>query len=256
MPLVNFSSQFALFFSFFLLFFTVSAFNVTELLSDHSDFSNFNDKLSRTKLADTINHRKSITILAVDNGNLSPLDGLSSDAQKRVLSLHVILDYYDAAKLKKIAKKSATLTTLYQSTGQARGRQGFLNATDRGGGQVAFGSAVAGSNLNSNLVKSVTSKPYDISVLQVSSLIMPDSVVKSGSPAKAPSPLSDSPSPAPATSPSPPADSSASSPMTDGPDAADGPAADSPSGANGGTGTSLAMVATALSSAWVLAMMI
>ncbi|KAF2323068.1 hypothetical protein GH714_033134 [Hevea brasiliensis] len=176
----------------------------TGILSNYSDFGNFNDMLSRTQLADAINSRRTITVLAVDNGNVSPLNGLSSDVQKRVLSLHVILDYYDLAKLQRLSKKSAILTTLYQSTGQAGGKEGFLNVTDMGGDQVAFGSAVAGSSLNANLVQSVTAQPYNISVLQVSSLIMPESVTKSNTstktppPAKAPAPSKAKP-PAPAS---------------------------------------------------------
>ncbi|KAJ9178884.1 hypothetical protein P3X46_010731 [Hevea brasiliensis] len=283
MSLISFSaSHFALFFSFFLLFSTVSTFNITRILSNYSDFGNFNDMLSRTQLADAINSRRTITVLAVDNGNVSPLNGLSSDVQKRVLSLHVILDYYDLAKLQRLSKKSAILTTLYQSTGQAGGKEGFLNVTDMGGDQVAFGSAVAGSSLNANLVQSVTAQPYNISVLQVSSLIMPESVTKSNtstktpSPAKAPAPSKAKPpapasdmAPAPAdadsptadtpsNSPSPAADSSASSPFMDGP-TADSPDADSHSGgasANVGKGTSLAMVAMILSFGWGLAKMI
>ncbi|KAF2301645.1 hypothetical protein GH714_028468 [Hevea brasiliensis] len=282
MHLINFS-HFALFFTLFLLFSTVAAFNITTILSNYSDFGNFNGLLSRTKLADAINSRRTITVLAVDNGNLSPINGLSSDAQKRVLSLHVILDYYDAAKLQNLSKKTVILTTLYQSSGQARGKEGFLNVTDMGGDQVAFGSAVAGSSLNSNLVKSVTSQPYNISVLQVSSPIMPESVTKTNTrtstpqPAEAPAPskaksaapASDmAPAPAdadsptadtPSKSPTPNADSSASSPTMDGPTAADPPEADSHSGGesvNGGTGTSLAMVAMVLSSVWGLANMI
>ncbi|KAF2301658.1 hypothetical protein GH714_028524 [Hevea brasiliensis] len=173
--------------------------------------------------------------------------------QVGVLSLHVILDYYDAAKLQNLSKKTVILTTLYQSSGQARGKEGFLNVTDMGGDQVAFGSAVAGSSLNSNLVKSVTSQPYNISVLQVSSPIMPESVTKTNTrtstpqPAEAPAPSkakSAAPAsdmaPAPADADSPTADHRRNllpqmqilqpHPTMDGPTAADPPEADSHSG--------------------------
>ncbi|XP_021626916.1 fasciclin-like arabinogalactan protein 14, partial [Manihot esculenta] len=254
---ISSASHFALFFSFFLLFSTASAFNITRILSNYSDFGSFNDMLSRNHLAEDINNRRTITILAVDN--VSPLDSLSSAAQKRVLSLHVVLDYYDIAKLKKLSKKSAVLTTLYQSSGQARGRQGFLNVTSKGGDQIVFGSAIAGSSLNSNLVKSVAAQPYNISVLQVSSLIMPDSVVRSKStqrPAKAPAPASPAPAPSPedADSPSPTADASASSPIADGP-VADSPEADS-HGVASASGGSLAMVGMVLFFVWGLPKMI
>ncbi|EEF49277.1 fasciclin-like arabinogalactan protein 14 [Ricinus communis] len=206
----------ALCFSFFILFSTVSAFNITKILSDHSDFSNFNDLLTKTQLAATINSRQTITILAVDNGNISPISGQSVDMQKKILSMHVILDYYDDAKLQKLPNKTELLTTLYQSSGQAKGQEGFLNAT-LVNNQVTLGSAVPGSGLNAKLVKAVVTQPYNVSILQVSSIIMPSSGGSSSSNSSSNStsaPPSSSTSSSPASSPgnSPAAPKSSPSP--------------------------------------------
>ncbi|BFG18698.1 hypothetical protein CerSpe_049720 [Prunus speciosa] len=187
------SILFFFFLALFLVFFSspssVSAFNITKILEKQSDFSNFNNLLSQTKLADEINRRSTITILAVDNGGVGGLSGQSSDMAKKILSVHVVLDYYDQDKLKKIFKsnKSATLTTLFQSTGLARGEQGFIKISENNG-QISFGSAAKGGNGNSvNFVKSVVSQPYNISVLQVGSIInVPDIESSSSGHASAP----------------------------------------------------------------------
>lgn len=187
------SLLFFFFLAVFLAFFSspssVSAFNITKLLEKQSDFSNFNNLLSQTKLADEINRRSTITILAVDNGGAGGLSGESSDMAKKILSVHVVLDYYDQDKLKKIFKsnKSATLTTLFQSTGQARREQGFIKVSVNNG-QISFESAAKGGNGNSvNFVKSVVSQPYNISVLQVGSIInVPDMESSSSGPASSP----------------------------------------------------------------------
>ncbi|KAJ4831571.1 hypothetical protein Tsubulata_013193 [Turnera subulata] len=233
MALLNFSSLVALCFTFLALFSRVVAFNITKILSDSSgDFSTFNDLLTQTGLAGDINSHSTITVLAVDNGAASALNGKSKDLMKSYLSLHVILDYFDKKKLGSI-KKSQEVTTLFQSSGKAKGKQGYLNVTVTSG-NIAFGSAIPGSSLDANLEKEVKTQPYVISVLQVSSLIMPPDLANSTSPppSKAPhkSPQSSpSAAPEPAGSPSKSPPSKKSPPSADGPSSNDQPAADSPS---------------------------
>ncbi len=191
----------------------------------------------------------------------------SQDSLKAIMSLHVVLDYYDEAKLSKLAKGTAKLTTLYQSTGDATHEQGFLNVTHMKDGAVAFGSAVKGSQLNSRLVKKVVAQPYNISVLQISAPISIDGL-HAGAPNKAPSaPPADSPvegpskSPKKAPSPSPsPSDAPASDAPSSSPAPADGPAADAPAdgppeadksaGARVSVGAFVGVVMVAISS-WV-----
>ncbi|KAL6640251.1 hypothetical protein ACP70R_022100 [Stipagrostis hirtigluma subsp. patula] len=237
-----------LFFSVVGLAAPAAAFNITRLLGEFPDFSTFNGLLSQTKLADEINRRQTITVLALDNGAASGVSSLPSDVHRKVLAMHVVLDYYDTAKLGAIKNKSALLTTLFQSSGRATDRMGFLNYTKRADGAMVFGSAQPGAPVTSQFVKSVASRPYNISVLQVSAAIVPPGVGGSadgGGPSPAPAPKSkkgapppedegEAPAPAPSdgdASADAPADApgpAADSPVADGP-TADGPTADSPS---------------------------
>ncbi|KAL7191564.1 hypothetical protein ACSBR2_023609 [Camellia fascicularis] len=219
----------------FLFFHIANGFNITKLLSQYSDFSTFNSYLTQTQLAGDINSRQTITILVVDNDGMSSLSSKPANVLKKIMSIHVVLDYYDLPKLKKLSKKSSILTTLFQSSGQASGQQGFLNVTNMNNGDIVFGSAIHGSNLGANLVKSVASQPYNVSVLQISTVLIPTGIENSTatSPSKAPahSPKSAPPSKAPA--PGGPAKAPSEAPTADTPGsppkpAADGPAADAP----------------------------
>ncbi|KGN60156.1 fasciclin-like arabinogalactan protein 14 [Cucumis sativus] len=206
----------------FLLFSAASAFNITKLLSQFPDFTNFNDLLTQTKLADDINSRKTITILAVDNGAISGISGKPLDVMKRILSVHVILDYYDVQKLGKLSSDNTTvLTTLYQTSGTATNEQGFLKVTLINEGEVAFKSAVKGATADSKLVKSVVSQPYNIVVLQITSPIqVPGIDTKPTNSTTAPPPSkSSSPAGSPKEAPVPSAET---------PSEADAPAAESP----------------------------
>ncbi|XP_050231587.1 fasciclin-like arabinogalactan protein 14 [Mercurialis annua] len=231
---MSYSSFLALCFSFFLLFSAVTAFNITKILSNYSDFTTFNDILTKTQVASTINSRQTITILAVDNANISPLSTQSLDMQKTILSMHVILDYYDDAKLQKLPNKTELLTTLYQSSGQAVGDDGFLNATLMRNGDVVLGSAVSGSSLNSKLIKPLMTQPYNVSILHVSDIIMPRDINLSAKSTSAPppsageSPKSSPPSPSKAPAPAE-APKAAEAPAPAGsPQASDAPMGSSP----------------------------
>jgi hypothetical protein len=160
---------------------SAASFNITRLLGEFSDFSTFNDLLSQTKLAEEINRRQTITVLAVDNGGAGDISSLPSDVQRKVMAMHVVLDYYDAAKLEAIRGTSATFTTLFQSSGQATDRTGFLNLTKRDDGDMVFGSAEPGAQQASRMVKSVASRPYNVSVIQVSAAIVPPGEGEEGS---------------------------------------------------------------------------
>ncbi|KAJ0090971.1 hypothetical protein Patl1_12710 [Pistacia atlantica] len=105
-----------------------NAFNITKILSNTSDFGSFNNLLTQTGLAETINSRSSLTILALDNGAVGSLQGKSKDEVQRILMNHVILDYNQSI-LKNLPNKTTTMTTLLQASGVAQQGQGFLNVT-------------------------------------------------------------------------------------------------------------------------------
>ncbi|XP_047937962.1 fasciclin-like arabinogalactan protein 10 [Salvia hispanica] len=166
-----------------LLFAAISATNITEILSGYSEYSEFNDLLTKTKLADEINSREPVTVCALPNGALSPITSKHPlSVVKNVLALHILLDYFDGPKLHKISEGSVLSTTLYQTTGNAAGQLGFVNITDVKGGKVAFGSGLPGSPLDSTFTKSVEQFPYNLSIIEISHPIAPAAVLSAAAP--------------------------------------------------------------------------
>ncbi|CAA7408190.1 unnamed protein product [Spirodela intermedia] len=200
-----------IFLAFLLSSSAASAFNITRILEHNAGFGTFNSYLTQTELADEINRRETLTVLAVDDAAAAALSGQPLDVVRKVLSVHVILDYYDVPKLQHLHKKTALVTTLFQSTGLATGQMGFLNVSVSAAG-VTLGSAVAGAGPAAQLVKPVAAQPYNISVLQVSSVIFPPGIQNTNytaiPPPPPPPPAAATPEPAPAPESSPPPASS------------------------------------------------
>ncbi|KAI4340016.1 hypothetical protein MLD38_024894 [Melastoma candidum] len=150
--------------------------NVTKLLASHPSLSTFNHYLSLTHLAELINSRTTITVLALDNSAMSSL--LSSNPTistvRNILSLHVLLDYFGAKKLHQITNGTALAATLFQASGTAPGSSGFVNITDLQGGKVGFGPEENDGKLGIFFVKSVEEVPYNISIIEVSGVIPSD----------------------------------------------------------------------------------
>ncbi|XP_058737229.1 fasciclin-like arabinogalactan protein 10 [Vicia villosa] len=152
---------------------TISAHNITEILSDNPDYSQYNNFLSQTKLADEINSRQTITVLVLNNAAFSSITSKHPlSVVKKVLSLLILLDYFDNSKLHQITNGTTLSTTLLQTTGNAQGNIGSVNITDLKGGKVGFGSATPGSKLDSSYTKSIKQIPYNISVLEISAPII------------------------------------------------------------------------------------
>nr|XP_009787705.1 PREDICTED: fasciclin-like arabinogalactan protein 3 [Nicotiana sylvestris] len=189
---------------------SASAFNITKILSQYSDYSTFNELLSKSGLAAEINKRATITILAVPNGAIGDLTSKSDDVLKRELSTYVILDYYDIPKLRSMKEKTAKMTNMYQQSGKAAYDQGFLNVTAKDGSFV-FGSAVKGAQRDSRLEKSVMNQPYNISILGISQPMVTPGLDGTLAPVSAPPPKATAPS-SPKSSP-PPSDDEAESPV-------------------------------------------
>ncbi|GJN25184.1 hypothetical protein PR202_gb12978 [Eleusine coracana subsp. coracana] len=146
-----------------------SKYNITKILAPYKEFSKFNAMLSETRLANDINRRQTITVLAVDNAGMAALDHHSKQTRRHILSLHILVDYYGEKKLKK-GGNTAT-STLFMATGVASETAGYVNIT-RKGGKISFKTEDADDGAKpAQLVKSIKEYPYDISVLQVSSII-------------------------------------------------------------------------------------
>lgn len=170
----------------FLLFIptSISAHNITAILSGFSQYTSFNSYLTQTKLSDDINNRQPVTVLAVTDAAFSTLVSKHPiPVIKHALSLHVLLDYFDGPKLHKLSNGSVLSTTLYQTTGTAQGQLGFVNITDRKkGGKVCFGSGVPGSPLDSTYTKEVKKFPYSLSIVEISQPIIVPGIMSAPAP--------------------------------------------------------------------------
>ncbi|XP_062200000.1 fasciclin-like arabinogalactan protein 2 [Phragmites australis] len=146
-------------------------YNITKLLAPYKEFSKFNEMMSKTRLAYDINRRQTITVLVVDNSAMSALDHYSLQTIRHILSLHILVDYYGDKKLKKLSHGSTAASSMFQATGSASGMSGYVNIT-RKDGKVNFMTEDADDSAKpSRYVKSIKEYPYDIAVLQVSSII-------------------------------------------------------------------------------------
>ncbi|KAF6153782.1 hypothetical protein GIB67_001015 [Kingdonia uniflora] len=150
-----------------------NAHNITQILQAHPEFSTFNHYLTLTHLASEINSRLTITVCAVDNAGMSSLlsKHLPIYTIKNVLTLHILLDYYGTKKLHQITNGTSLAASMFQETGSASGTSGFVNITDLKDGKVGFGAEDNDGKLGATFVKSLKEIPYNISVIQISSIL-------------------------------------------------------------------------------------
>ncbi|KAI3740506.1 hypothetical protein L2E82_30965 [Cichorium intybus] len=183
---------------------TATAFDITKILNQYTDYAAFNQELSKTGVAEEINERKAVTVLVVKDDVMSQITSQKEVSVADIMRIHVILDYYDSAKIKALTDET-TLTTLYQTTGSAYKEQGFITVSKEHN-EIKLGSAISDPQMTAKVNKVVTSVPYDISVIEISSPIIPVDVESSDAPSDSSNPPSESsPSPPPSvSSPSPP----------------------------------------------------
>ncbi|GJM97798.1 hypothetical protein PR202_ga14753 [Eleusine coracana subsp. coracana] len=156
-----------------------TAFNITEILNGYPKFKLFNLLLSKTRVADEINNRSSVTVLVTDNADVDWLlrhsARLPHAAVKELVSVH--------------------------ASGTARDRAGFLNVAPAPRGGAVFVSAAPGSLVAARFKRAVTAKPYNVSVLQISNLVVPRGFVTRPRSQSPPAPtmrqMAVAPSPAP-----------------------------------------------------------
>ncbi|KAL7142354.1 hypothetical protein ABFS83_08G118200 [Erythranthe nasuta] len=169
---------------------TSDAHNITHILAKYPEFSTFNHYLTTTHLAAEINRRRTITVCAVDNSGMSELlsGHYSLYTIKNILRLHIFADYFGSKKLHHITKGSTTTSSLFQATGDASGTFGYVNITNMKGGKVGFTPVVVTDTRPdgepmATLVKSVEEFPYNISVIQISHILLsPDAEAPTASP--------------------------------------------------------------------------
>ncbi|KAE9609194.1 hypothetical protein Lal_00020282 [Lupinus albus] len=150
----------------------IHAFDVMKIFGSDPEFSQFSKAMNDTKLAEQINKRNTITILALNNGAMSSLNGKSLSTLKDILSTHVLLDFYDEKSFFYANTNHTQIVTLFQASGKAVYDQGFIYVSLINEGELAFASAVKNAPYNSLLVRTLGSQPYNISVVEVSAPII------------------------------------------------------------------------------------
>jgi hypothetical protein len=95
---------------------TCRAHNITKILAEHPEFSQFNHYLTATRLASEINRRLTITVLAIDNSAMAALTArhFTLQTMRHVLSLHILVDYYGSKKLHQLSRSSTLSSSLFQ----------------------------------------------------------------------------------------------------------------------------------------------
>ncbi|KAL6842475.1 hypothetical protein ACP4OV_027710 [Aristida adscensionis] len=149
-------------------------FNITEILEGHKEYSKFNELLTRTHLAGDINRRRTITVLAVANGDLGDLASghYSLGTLRHILEMHIIVDYFDKDKLKKLSHGATAASTMFQQSGAATDMNGYVNITQHRGGKVTFiADGAPDSAEPSAFVDNIYTKRYDYAVLHVSKVL-------------------------------------------------------------------------------------
>ncbi|KAL2609842.1 hypothetical protein R1flu_028415 [Riccia fluitans] len=187
---------------------TTPTFNVTTLLEGFPDFSVFNQLLTSTRVADEINSRRSITILALKNAVLSGFQAGTLDVSD-VLRYHVLLQFFDIDQLKALDMVTPTnATTLLQTTGKMEGKAGELFVYNTPSA-VLFGPTVVGFTSNATLITNITRVDYDISIVEIDHVLIPGgfaTVAPASEPATAPAS-----EPTPASGPAPASDTTPAS---------------------------------------------
>lgn len=149
-------------------------YNITKILGENPEYSQFNKLLTETRLAADINKRRTITVLVVANGDMGDLasSGRTLQTKRHMLQLHVLVDYYGGKKLHQLAHGVTACSSMFQESGAAPGMSGYVNITQRRGGKVTFTAEdAADSSSPSSYVKTVKEIPYDLAVLQIDSVL-------------------------------------------------------------------------------------
>ncbi|KAL5213331.1 hypothetical protein ABZP36_024178 [Zizania latifolia] len=153
----------------------LAAFDVTQMLSDRSQYSSFVKLLTQTKVAEDTNHLKSASLLVLPDKAMKPIESLPADKQRLALANHVLLKYVDPIQLGEMKDRTAMLPTLLSNSDK---RLGVVNYTKADDGQMYFGAL--GASCVSKLVKVVAARPYAVSIMEVSEAILPPELGSTG----------------------------------------------------------------------------
>ncbi|XP_065868631.1 fasciclin-like arabinogalactan protein 4 isoform X2 [Euphorbia lathyris] len=158
----------------------ILAINTTALFSSYPDFSSFASLLSSSpSLTAELTRRSPLTLLAVPNSYLSAsvefTRHLSSFTLADLLRYHVLLQYFSWSDLQKITPSGILVTTLFQTTGRASSNSGTVNITRNPvTNTISINSPSLYSPSNATVLSLVKTFPYNISIVSVNALLVPD----------------------------------------------------------------------------------
>ncbi|XP_057842906.1 fasciclin-like arabinogalactan protein 4 [Cryptomeria japonica] len=157
-----------------------SGFNITKFLSGYPEFETFNNLLTATNVAKQINNRTSLTILVLSNSVMVNFmagyggNPPKSDEIQYVLQYHVLLEYLDWYRFRRMTRGGTLVTTLYQTTGMAPRNFGSVNITyDKNVGVRIRTPAPYGGGLSATVVSLVKEFPYTISIFSIDNILIP-----------------------------------------------------------------------------------
>uniref|UniRef100_A0ACD5T9H9 Uncharacterized protein n=1 Tax=Avena sativa TaxID=4498 RepID=A0ACD5T9H9_AVESA len=154
-----------------------SGVDVEAVLAPFPDLAGFARLLASSPVARELAGRSSLTLLAVPNADLpqspSAFAAAAGADLADVLRYHVLLEYISPADLRRLPSAGKLVTTLFQTTGRASADLGAVNVTAAGPSLGVVRSPAPFPASNATVLGSVTSVPYNLSVLAVNGLIVP-----------------------------------------------------------------------------------
>ncbi|KAL2612340.1 hypothetical protein R1flu_024032 [Riccia fluitans] len=156
---------------------STAAHNITEILEGYPDFTVFNQMLSNTGVADEINARATLTILAPSNDAMNAFKAANPDISLEkaadVLRYHVLLRYVTVTDITDLeVGKYLEVSTLYSTTGRTGFDEGDVNIFN-GLTKILVGHAVRDNSTMSVIVSTVYQQPLEINVLMIDRTLEP-----------------------------------------------------------------------------------
>ncbi|QCE16163.1 protein FAM32A [Vigna unguiculata] len=137
-------------------------------------YEQFNKALTEANLVDKINALKSVTVLPLSNKAMASLAGKSPAFLKATVSTHVLIGYYDQRRIFDDVGSQIPIETLFQSSGLAKDKQGYVLVQQVNEGELVMGSAASppGTVFTSALVQTVANNPEEFVAIELNEPIL------------------------------------------------------------------------------------
>ncbi|KAG6555455.1 hypothetical protein Mapa_002686 [Marchantia paleacea] len=156
---------------------SAATFNITSILDEFPNFNIFNQLLTDTKVADDINRRQAVTILAPSNEAMTDFrsanPAMEGERVADLLRYHVLLKYLTIPDLQRLEMANYTrMSTLFQTTGPANAEDGNVNVYNTPS-NILIGHSVVDNYPNSTVISTVFLQPSDISIIMIDRTLQP-----------------------------------------------------------------------------------